>query len=160
MRPSVDQVMQILQNIVRMLGQGADAQLHRTQLIEMGDQFRGGDADEPRGESALGDEGLGGATRHRAHRAGDFDVLGEVEVVRARLAGRLRDPDVAVERQARDDRIHRVGLQMRRQRRRIGGIQRQGGEVPGAVRPHHRIRRGAVHVGQPDLVGAGFGQEA
>ena len=74
-----------------MLRQGADAQLHRAQLIEVRDELRCGDADEARREAALRHEGLLGAGGDGAHRAGDLDVLGEIEVVGAGLARRLRD---------------------------------------------------------------------
>ena len=40
-----------------MLGQGADAQLHGAQLLEMMDELRAGDADEARREPALRREG-------------------------------------------------------------------------------------------------------
>ena len=64
-----------------MLRQGADAQLHRAQLVEVGDELRGGDADEARREPALRHERLARADGDRAHRAGDLDILGQVEVV-------------------------------------------------------------------------------
>ena len=118
----------------------------------------GGDADEARREAALGHERLLGAVGDAAHGARDLDVLGEIEVVGAGLAGRLGDRDVAVVGQARDHRVDRVGGEVLGEGCRIGGVEREcrAGCVP-AVRAHHRLGGRAVHVGQLDLVTAGFG---
>ena len=140
-----------------MLGQGADAQLHGAQLVEVRDELRGGDADEARREPALRHEGLARADGDGAHRAGDLDVLGQVEVVGVRLAGRLRDRDIAVEGQARDHRVHRVLGEVPGERGRVARIEGEAGEVRRAVRPHHRLGGGAVDVGQLHPVTAGFG---
>ena len=147
----------VLEYVVRMLGQGADPQLHRAQFVEVGDELRGGDADEPGREPALRHEGLLRADRDGAHRARHFHVLGQVEVVRARLAGGLGDRDVAIEGQARDHRVHRVLGQVPGEGRRIARVQGETGEVAGTVRPHHAFRRAAIDVRQMDSVTARFG---
>ena len=64
-----------------MLGQGANAQLHRADALEVPDQFRGGDADEARCQPALGRKGGGRTGGDGEHRGGRAHVLRQVEVV-------------------------------------------------------------------------------
>ena len=66
-----------------MLRQGADAQLHRAQLLEVRDELRRGDADEAGRQTALRHECPRWACCDGADGTRDLDVLGEVEVVDA-----------------------------------------------------------------------------
>ena len=83
-----------------MLGQGADAQLHSSQLVEVADQFVGSDRDETGRESALGHERLGGAGGDFSHRARDLDVFRQIEIMYTGATRSFGDCDVAVVRQA------------------------------------------------------------
>ena len=100
----------VLQDVVRMLGQGADAQLHRAQLVEVTDQLVGGDRDESGCETALGNERLLGAVGDLADRASDLDVFCQIEIMYTGAPRRFRDRDVAVVRQARNHGVDRMLL--------------------------------------------------
>ena len=129
----------ILEHVVRVLGQGADAQLDGTQLVEVLGELVGRDADESRRESTLGHEGPGCTARDAAHRPGDLDVLGEVEVVRITLARRLGHGRIAVIGQAGDDGVRFVNAEMVVQRLGVAGVERHGAQVARAVRLDHRF---------------------
>jgi len=150
----------ILQHVVRVLGQGADAQLDRTQLVEMLGELVGRDADEAGREPALGYEGPRSTARNSPHCLGDFHVLGEIEIVRVPLARRLGHHGIAVIRQAGDDRVRLVEREMLVERLGIPRIERDGPQVARAVRLDHGFGRGGVHIAQGDVVIAGFGQQA
>ena len=64
-----------------------------------------------------------------AHRARDLHVLGQIEVVRAALARRLGDCDVAVVGQARDDRVAGVARRCALERGRVARVERHGVQV-------------------------------
>ena len=143
-----------------MLGQGADAQLHRPQLIEVTDQLVRGDRDEPRRQAALGHERLLGAGGDLAHRARDLHVFRQIEVADARAPRRLGDRDVAVVGQAGDHRVDGMLLQMRIQRRPVRGIERMRVQIREAVSVDHGIGGFAAHVREMHFVRAGLGEQA
>ena len=93
----------VLEHVVRVLGQGADAEFHGLELVEVRDQLIGGDADEARREAALRGIHFVAALGDPAHGFGYLDVLGQVEVVQAAFAGDFGDHDVAEVGQPRDD---------------------------------------------------------
>src|SRR6202035_6034085 len=98
----------VLEDVVRVLGQGADAQLHGPQRVKVSDQLGRGDADEPGSETTLRSERLASPRSEGAYRARDVHIFCQVEVVGARFAGGGGDPEVAVVRQARNDGIDGV----------------------------------------------------
>ena len=147
----------VLEDVVRVLRQGADAQLHGPQRVEVCDQLGGGDADESGRETTLRHECLLGPRGEGAHRARDVHVFRQVEVVDTRLAGGRGDPEVAVVRQAGNDAIDGVLGEMPRERRRVGRVERKGEDVARLVGTHHRLRRSAVDIAQLNLVTARFG---
>ena len=126
MSPSVDQVSEYLSTLFGMLGQGADAQLDAADLVEVLDQRVRRDADEARGEPALRHERAARTLGQRAHGTCHGHVFGQVEVVRVDLACDLRDLDVAVEGQARNDRIGRIVPQVPLERGRVLGVELVG----------------------------------
>ena len=95
-----------------------------------------------------------------AHGTGHRDVLGEVEVVDAGVAGGLGHADVAVVRQARHDRIHGVRLQVRGEGLRVARIETVRVQVVEAVGVDDGARHVDVDVGDVDLVLAGFREQA
>src|SRR6187551_3337632 len=117
-----------------MLREGADAQLDAPDLVEMLDQRIGCDADEARRESALGYERTIGVRGEPTHGARDRNVLREVEVVGAKLARDLCHLDVAVVRQARNDRVRGKRREMRFERRGLARVDFVGVQVYKAVR--------------------------
>ena len=138
----------ILEHVVRVLGQGADAQLDGTQLVEVLGELIRRDADESRRESTLGHEGLRCTTRDAAHGAGDFDVFGEIEIVRIALARRLGHGGIAVIGQAGDDGVRLVNAEVLLERLAVRGVERHGAQVACAVRLDHRFG-GARHRHRP-----------
>ena len=147
----------VLEDVVRVLGQRADAQLHGPQSVKVRDQLGRGDADEPRRETTLRHECLVRPRGEGAHGARDVHIFRQVEVVGARFARGLCDPEVAVVRQARNHGIDRVLGEMPGKRHRMGRIQCEGEQVAGVMGTHHRLRRSPVDIGQLDLVTARFG---
>ena len=71
----------ILQHVVRMLGQRADPEFHRAQLVEMLDQLVGRNRDETGRQATLWRKYAVRACGELAHGLGDRDVLGQVEIV-------------------------------------------------------------------------------
>ncbi len=142
---------------MRVLGEGPDPHLHRPQRVEMSDQLRGRDADEPGGEATLRHERLGRPRGDGAHRAGHCHVLGQIEVVGVRLAGGLGDREVAVVGQARDHRFHRVRGEVVGECVRVGRVQGEGSEIARSVGTHHALGRRPGDVRQLDLVTPRFG---
>jgi hypothetical protein len=141
------------------LGQGADTQLDRTQLVEVLGELIRGDADETRRESALRHESPGGTARDAAHRLGDFDVFGEIEIVRVTLARRLGHDGIAVIRQAGDDGVRFMQPEVVVERPGVAGIHGHGTQVARAMCLDHGFGRGRVDIAQRDVVIAGFGQK-
>ena len=150
----------ILEDVVRMLGQRAHTQLDAAQLVEMSDQRVGGDADEAGRQPALRHECALGALGERTHGARHGDILGEVEVVRVRLAGRLGDRHVAVERQAGYDCVHRMRAQVGAQLGHILSVQAVGVQSRQLVRIDYGAGDFGIDVRDVHLVIAGFGQQA
>ena len=107
-----------------MLGQGADAQLDRPQLIEMFGELVGRDADESRREATLGHERLRCTTSDAPHGLRHCHVFGEIEVVGVAFAGCFRHCRIAVVRQAGDDGLGLVKHEMVVERLRIAGVER------------------------------------
>src|SRR6266478_2512501 len=147
----------VLEDVVRVLGQGADAQLHGPQRVKVRDQLGSRDADEPGSETTLRHECLASPRREGAYGARDVHIFCPVEVVGVRLAGGCGDPEVAVVRQARNDGIDRVLGEVPGKRHRIGRIEREGEDVARVVGAHHRLRRSPVDIAQLNLVTARFG---
>src|SRR4029077_236404 len=98
----------VFEDVVRVLRQGADAQLHGPQRVKVRDQLGSGDADEPGSETTLRHERLARPRSEGAYGARDVHIFCQVEVVGARFAGSCGDPEVAVVRQARNDGIDRM----------------------------------------------------
>ena len=143
-----------------MLGQGADAHADAAQLVEVRDELVRRDRDESRGETALRHEGRRRALGRRAHGARDLDVLGQVEVVQARVARDTGDARVAIERQRRNHGIAGVLGHVPGEGDGIGRIHAVGDQVALAMRTGDRARRIDVDVRQLDLVAAGVRQQA
>ena len=159
-RPSVDQVSEYLRTLfgcwgraptrMRMLRSSSKCEMSSFAAIEM----------KPGRQPALRHEGRRRALGRRAHGARDLDVLGQVEVVQARVARDLRDARVAVEGQRRNHRITGVLGHVPGEGRRIRRVHAVGGDVALAVRAGDRARRVDVDVGQLDFVAAGVRQQA
>ncbi len=143
-----------------MLGQGADAQLHGSQLVEVTDQLVGRDRDEAGRESALRHERLLGAGGDLAHRARDLDVFRQIEIMYTGAPRSFRDCDVAVVRQARDHGVDGMALEVRVERRRVGGVERVGTQIREAMSVDHCICSLAAHVCEMHFVRAGLGEQA
>ncbi len=126
----------------------------------MRDQRVRGDADEPGREAALRHEGGVGAGGELADRAGDGDVLGEVEIVCAGRTRCLCDTDIAVVREARDHRLDRVRAQVCRQRLPVAGVEAMGVQVVEPVRLDDRARDARVDVCDVDVVVARLREQA
>ncbi len=93
----------IFQNVVRMLGQGADPQLHGSQTIEVPDELARRDADESRGQAALRCKRLVGTMGNRSDPGGYFDVFSQIEIVNALSTRDFCNTWVDEIRQARND---------------------------------------------------------
>ena len=115
---------------------------------------------KPGRETALGHERLLGAGGDLAHRARDLDVFGQIEIMDTGAPRRFRDCDVAVVRQARDHGVDRMALEVRVERRRVGGVERVGMQIREAMGVDHGICSLAAHVCEMHLVRAGLGEQA
>jgi len=122
----------------------------------MSDQLGRRNADEARRQATLGHKRVAGSSRNSPHRAGDFHILRQVEIVSAGLPGSLGNRDIAVIRQAGNDGIHGVVRQVPCQRGRVGRIEGKGGQIGGGMGMHHGLGCGAVDVAQLNLVTTGF----
>ena len=129
-------------------------------LVEVRDELIGRDRDEAGRKPALRHEGGRRTLGRRAHGAGDLDVLGQVEVVKAGCACNLRNARVAEIGQRRDDRIAGVIGHVLCEGSRVRGVDGVCHKVPLAVRARDRASRVAVDVGELDLVTAGIRQQS
>ena len=116
-----------------MLGQGADTQLDRFQRVEVLDQFVGRDADETRRQSAL-------RRKHLVRTLGEFPyrfrhghILGQVEVMQPVFACNARDRDIAEIRQAGNNRLGLVSLDVRGESGLVGGVEIESLEIVEAM---------------------------
>ena len=104
----------------RMLGQGTDAQLDRTQHIEMTREMRADDTDESGSQSALrGHDAFRGAC-HFKDCLGRGNVLGQIEIVHGRIMRNARNVHIQVEWQTGNHRI--LSGQRCFQSKRIGDV--------------------------------------
>ena len=142
-----------------MLGQGADAQLHGAQVVEVADQFVRRDRNEARCQSTLRHERLRGAVGNLPNGAGDFDVFGEIEIVSAGASRRLGDTDIAVVGETRNDRVDGMILQLRGQCSRVGCINLVRVQFVETMSTDHGLRGLGAHVRQVHFVRTGLGQQ-
>ena len=111
---------------------------------------------KPAPEVALGHESVLRTGGDGADAAGDLNVLGQVEVVGSGLARGFRDRDVAVIREARDDGVDGMLLQVFEQCVAIGRVQGERGKVARVVGTHHGFRGGTIDVAEVYFVTTGF----
>src|SRR5690606_29325260 len=132
---------------------GAHSKLHCAHFIEMTDQLVCGDGDETWRKSALGYKRVIRTFGDTAYGPCDFDVFGEIEVVRARTTCRLGDTDAAIEGQAGNHGIHGVALQMRIERLGIAGIEGMRVKMRQSMSVDDGRRGRRAHIAQMHLVG-------
>ena len=149
----------VLEYVVRVLRQGADAQLDGAKLVEMLGELVGGDADEAWRESTLGHERLRCTTRDPPHALGDGHVFGEIEVVSVALARRFGHGRVAVVGQAGDDRLWFVGGEMVVERLEVVRVERDRPKVVRPVSFHDGFRRRGIYITQRDVIIARLRQQ-
>ncbi len=77
-----------------------------------------------------------------------------------RAARSFGDTDIAVVRQARDDRVRRMRFEMGRDGTAVARIDGKRRQVRRAVRAHDRFGRSPVHVAEIDPVAARLGQQS
>ncbi len=143
-----------------MLRQGADAQLHRSQFVEMLDELVRSDADEARCEAALRHERGGCAIGDRADLLGDRNVFGQVEVMQALGPRHFRHGDVAEIGQARYQCGRLVFAHVRGERFLVARIEVEGGERVQPVGCGDRFCEARLGVCELHPVAAAFGQQA
>jgi hypothetical protein len=142
----------VFQDVVRMLGQGADAHLHGAHLVEVRDELVGGDADEAWRQTALRHEGAIGPFGDAAHAPGHFHVFRQIEVVDAGRTRHFGDTDVAVVREPGDHRIDGMLGDVPGQRFRIGRVHLKAIEIGVAVSTRHGVGGGAIDIAETDFV--------
>ena len=141
-----------------MLGQGADAQLHGFQFVEVLDDFICRNADKARCESTLRDKGCFRTFGQFPHLICHCDIFCQVEVMHVFLPCNICDRDIAKIGQAGNHGDGSVLLNVRAKTRRIGGIKRKGVKISMPVSLDHLICRTCFLVGELHMVVAAVGE--